>query len=168
MHIMIIMIFGLPGSGKSYFARHLQKEIDAIYFNTDIIRRELNLNGVYNEESKQKVYDKLVEEVSGQLDKGFDVIVDGTFHKQRRRESFRGIARKKSIEIYFIEIKASERTIRKRIEKKRKDSEADFEVYRNIKNEFDPFSESHLILRSDKESINDMIIKTKKYIYKSP
>ncbi len=93
---MIIMVFGLPGSGKSYFSRHLQQETGAGYFNTDMIREELNLKGIYSEKAKQLVYDKLVEKASEQLDKGLDVIVDGTFHKQKRRDLFTSIAGKKN------------------------------------------------------------------------
>jgi len=35
---MIIIVFGLPGSGKSYFASKLAERINARYINSDVIR----------------------------------------------------------------------------------------------------------------------------------
>lgn len=165
LYTMIIMIFGLPGSGKSYFARHLQQDIGAGYLNTDMIREELDLKGIYDEKTKQLVYDRLVEKASEQMDKGLDVIVDGTFHKQKRRDIFVGIAEKKNREINFIEIRASEKTIRKRLKETRKHSEADYEVYKQIKKEFESEYRSHLILWSDSQNTVELITKAKNYIY---
>ncbi len=162
---MIIMVFGLPGSGKSYFARHLKQKTGAAYFNTDMIREELDLKGIYNERSKQLVYDRLVENVTEELDKDLDVIVDGTFHKQKRRDILTGVARKKNKRINLIEIRASEETIIKRLKSTRKYSEADYEVYIKIKKEFEPEYRNHLVLWSDAENTSEMITKAKHYIY---
>jgi predicted kinase len=82
---MIIVVFGLPGSGKSYFARHLQKKIDASFLNTDMIREELNIKGRYGEETKQRVYDEIKKRTTYHLEMGRNVLVDGTFHKKKRR-----------------------------------------------------------------------------------
>ncbi len=162
---MIILVFGLPGSGKSYFTRHLQKEIDAGLLNTDIIREQLNLKGTYDQSAKKRVYDKMIEKTIEHVEKGSDIIVDGTFHKKRRREDFSHIAEKNGTRIFFVEIKASEQTIKQRLEKERKFSEADYEVYRELKKEFEDQSEDHLVLWSDSEPTDKMIMKTKEYIY---
>ena len=39
---MNILIFGLPGSGKSTFAFNLCKEKDVAHFNGDVVRDMLN------------------------------------------------------------------------------------------------------------------------------
>jgi len=162
---MIILVFGLPGSGKSYFSRHLQKEIDAGLLNTDIIRQKLNLKGTYDQSAKKRVYDKMMEKTIEHLEEGSDIIVDGTFHKKQRREDISRIAKKNETRIFFVEIKASEQTIKQRLEKKRKYSEADYEVFRKLKKEFEDQPGNHLVLWSDSEPIDTMIMKAKEYIY---
>ena len=66
--------------------------------------------------------------------------------------------------IYFIEIKAGEETARKRLSKKRKHSEADFDVYKKINDKFESFNKDFLELWSDKEGMESMIKKAKDYI----
>ena len=55
---MIIVIFGLPGTGKSYFGERLAKQLDIVYMNSDRIRQALQLQGKYGPEEKNQVYGK--------------------------------------------------------------------------------------------------------------
>jgi predicted kinase len=162
---MIIVVFGLPGTGKSFFARQLQKKLNASYFNTDIIRDELGRKGHYDKNSKKLIYERLAEKTSEEVVKGAGVIIDGTFHKRELRDDFRQIAAKLDQKIYLVEVKASEQTVKKRLNEKREYSEADYKVYRQIKSEFEPEEEPHLILWTDRDDINKLIMRTKEYIY---
>jgi len=107
---MIIVVFGLPGTGKSFLSKILSEKLNAKYLNTDIIRKKFNKEGKYSQEDKEFVYQKLKEDLK-ESDKSKDVIVDGTFQKSHTREEFKELAREMGIEIYFIELKASERII---------------------------------------------------------
>lgn len=162
---MLIVIYGLPGTGKSYFARHLEKETGAYYLNTDMIREKIDKKGKYDIKSKQEVYGKLMQRAKEELIRGADVIADGTFHKNSRRKEFTDIARETGHRIFFIEMKSDETTIKKRLEKKRKYSEADFEVYKQLRKEFETQPEVNLKLWSDSQTVDEMITKTKKLIY---
>jgi predicted kinase len=162
---MIILVFGLPGTGKSYLSRCLQKNTGSRYLNTDIIREEIDKKGNYSDASKEQVYNLLAERAKNELAKGFDIIVDGTFHKRDRRQMLSDIAGETGQKIYFIEVRASEQTVAKRLKKKREYSEADYRVYKQLKKEFEPFPDNHLILWSDMENTSEMIGKARKYIY---
>ncbi len=162
---MIIIVFGLPGSGKSYFAGHLRKEINAVLFNTDMIRDEIDQKGKYEERTKQLVYKEMLRKTLENLKNGSDIIVDGTFHKRDRRKDFISAAIKNKTELRLIEIRASEHTIKTRLAQKREYSEADYSVYLKLKAEFEEEYSYHLVLWSDSLPIEDMIIKAKSYIY---
>ncbi len=164
---MIIMVSGLPGSGKTFFSRHLQKELTAHYLSTDMIREELGKKGDYDPQTKQLVYERMVEKAEKHLQQGMDVIVDATFHKSSRRDLFRRLALKMGHELVVIEIKASEQTVWQRLAKSRKHSEADYRVYQKIREESEPLSQPHLTLRSDVLSIEEMVTLAKKRIYGS-
>jgi hypothetical protein len=62
-------------------------------------------------------------------------------------------------------MKAAEQTVKERLKRKREFSEADFQVYLDIKNSFDPFDDYHLEMWSDDEDLSNMAIHAKKYIY---
>jgi predicted kinase len=165
---MIILVFGLPGSGKTFFSRHLKNGINACHLNTDIVRHEMNKGGQYDAKTKLEVYNRLMDKVAEKLNNGWNVIIDGTFHNQDRRKEIAEFASENGHDIYFIEIRASEQNIKKRLEKKREYSEADYEVYLQIKKEFDPYPEPHLVLWSDSQNIDEMVIMAKNYIYGYP
>jgi predicted kinase len=162
---MIILIFGLPGTGKSYFSRHLAADIHAKHLNTDIVRDQMNERGNYDDETKQRVYKQLLEKTEGEVKKGNDVVVDGTFHKKEQRDELIDLAQQNEERIFFVEMKAAEQTVKERLKSKREYSEADFQVYLDIKNNFDPFDGYCLEIWSDDGDLGRMATHVKQYIY---
>lgn len=154
---LLILVMGLPGTGKSYFARHLAEKIGAEYLNTDMIRDNLGLRGQYDAASKQKVYDRLYREAEQQLKEGITVIVDGTFHQRERRKELRAVAQANNALLQFIVITAKEELIKERTARKRAYSEADFEVYQKVKESFDPIDEDHLTIESKRDNLEEML-----------
>lgn len=161
---MIILVFGLPGTGKTYFAEHFAEKLDAVHLNTDIVREKLHFKGHYDGKTKQQVYNELFKQAQMEFKKGADVIVDGTFHLSRRRGQLEKLSKEENKKIYYIEIKAGKETARKRLKKSRKHSEADIDVYEKIKNEFEPLDNDCLELWSDRDDIEEMMNKAEKYI----
>lgn len=164
-NIMIIIVFGLPGTGKTYFSEYLANEIDAVHLNTDKVRHALNKQEQYDKKTKQLVYDRLKNEMVANIKKGFNVIVDGTFHKKAKRRQFIEKSLNLDQKLYFIQIKTTDAIAKKRLQKRRDFSEADFKVYQQIKYEFEPFNAAHLELWSDDGNIKNMIERAKVYIY---
>jgi predicted kinase len=62
-------------------------------------------------------------------------------------------------------VRAEEYVVKKRLEKAREESEADFEVYKKIKTEWEPLTDEHLILQSTDDNIHDMLEKTFDYLH---
>ncbi len=162
---MIVLVYGLPGTGKTFFARHFAKETGAVHLNTDIVREKLDARGHYDDKTKQQVYNELYKQVMRELNNNKDVVVDGTFHKNIRREQIKKMADEINKPVFFIEMKADEKTVKKRLKKTRKNSEADFEVYQNLEQEFEKEEEDHLELWSDDIKVENMINKVKQYIH---
>ncbi len=161
---MIIIVFGLPGSGKSYFASHLASMINAEYINSDIVRKKLFHKRTYSEQEKLLVYNEMIRQMRKVAKQNRNVALDATFYSNDIRQKFvEGI--KDINDIIFIEVTAEESVNRKRLEKAREDSEADFEVYKKIKNEWEPLRQDHLILKSTNDNIREMLEKTADYLY---
>lgn len=154
---MLILVLGLPGSGKTTFAKAFAERKNAVHLNSDLLRRELGEMGKYSPEDKQKVYETLLERARQALAAGKTVVVDSTFYKEKIREPFRKLAAECRRPLRWVEILANETTIEARLKKPRPDSEADFGVYQKIKSEAEPLEEPHLVLKSDEVSLGEMI-----------
>ncbi|MFP4024037.1 MAG: AAA family ATPase [Thiohalospira sp.] len=162
---MVIIVFGLPGTGKTYFSEHLSESIGAVHLNTDKLRIEYDKTGEYDEETKNFIYNQLKNEMVKNIANSNDVIVDGTFHRKENRKAFEVEISRQGVNAFFIEVKAKEETIKQRLKNNRKYSEAGYEVYLKIKQNFDAYEKDHLTLWSDSQDVKDMIKKAKQYIY---
>ena len=125
---MIVVVFGLPGSGKSYFAYRLADLLKADYISSDRLRRDLFAQTTYSETEKLLVYAKMLMEIKDHIRQNRNLVFDATFYKNDIRQQFISAAGQEN-KIIFIEIQAAETAIRRRLAKNRADSDADFDVY---------------------------------------
>lgn len=160
---MIVIVFGLPGSGKTYFASKLAPRINGLHISSDRVRQQMQKQGIYDEPAKMEVYHEMLTLMENAAFSK-NVVLDATFYKEDVRNAFKEKSKELRINLYYIEIKAEELIIRERISKKRDETEADFDVYLKIKNTFEPLEEDHLILDSSKEELNEMLNKAEQYI----
>lgn len=84
---LLIMMCGLPGSGKSCKAKTLSEKLDCIVFSSDQIRKEL-FGDENSQENNNKVFRILHERVIGALKAGQNVIFDATNLNSRKRSAF--------------------------------------------------------------------------------
>jgi predicted kinase len=153
----LILVIGLPGTGKTTFSKVLAKVSKATHLNSDIVRSEISMRGQYDEESKAIVYSELLRRAEKVLSEGKDLIVDATLYKEALRKPYVEIAERLRIPIKWIELRADEKVIKERVNKTRQYSEADFEVYLKIKAEYEPLKMNHLVLRTDLMDETEMI-----------
>jgi len=159
-----VVVFGLPGSGKTYFADKLSSRINGLHISSDTIRQQLQQQDKYREQAKMEVYYKMLKLMEKAIRNKQNTVLDGTFYKAMIRDLFKEKAGLLNSDLYFIEIRSNESTIQERVNSKRKESDADFEVYLKIKSIFEPLSEDHLILYSDRGKPDDMLNKAVAYI----
>jgi len=163
---MIIIVFGLPGSGKSYFASKLAKKLQARYFNSDVIRNQLFVVKEYSQEEKMKVYSEMIREMKKAIQQNANIILDATFYKKGIRNKFNEAAKEFGQRIIFMEVRAVQKIILERLSRKRQDSDADYAVHLYIKEVFEPMKREHLILQSTQENIDEMMDVALKYVQK--
>jgi predicted kinase len=72
---MIVIVTGLPGSGKSYFASRLASMLDADYINSDRIRKNLFTQRTYSEEEKLKVYEEMLLQMRKAVENNNNVVL---------------------------------------------------------------------------------------------
>jgi predicted kinase len=161
---MLLLVTGLPGSGKTTIAKAYAGRYGAVHLNSDLLRRELELMGHYSPEDKEKVYQTLMERTREMLIQGKEVIVDSTFYKESIREPFQRVAAECGARLFWVEVRAPERIIRERLQTPRPDSEAGFDVYEKIRDAYEPLQERYLVLWSNEMSVPEMAVSIHEYV----
>jgi len=154
---VVIIVFGLPGSGKSYFASAFADLIKAEYLNSDKLRMNLLSNRIYSEEEKMLVYDIMLLKVKEAVTHKKNVVADASFYKDSIREKYVEHLKQKA-KVLFIEVQAREDLISERLVKARQFSEADFEVYKKIKNQWEPLKKNHLTIHSTDNNLAEILL----------
>lgn len=155
---MIIAVIGLPGSGKSYFAGRLAAAIHAAYISSDKVRKTMMRTAHYSKEEKEKVYCQMLVQTQEAVKQNKNVVLDATFYRRPIRKKFIDQTRDAG-GICFIEITAGESIIKERLKQKREDSDADFEVYQQVRKQWEPLQEPYLTLDSSENDVDGMLRK---------
>ncbi len=154
---MLLLITGLPGSGKTTIARAYAERCRALHLNSDHVRAQLGLLGHYSAEAKQQVYDALLARTREALLAGRNVVLDSVLHREAVREPFRRVAAECGTPCYWVLLHISEETARQRLAQPRPDSEANFEVFEKLRAEWEPIQGHHLVLQADAMSQEDLL-----------
>lgn len=144
---MLVLVCGLPGTGKSTLAKALAGKRGAAYISSDAVRMEALEERTYSPEEKFQIYDAMLQKAEGELKAGRGVILDATFYKRELRGKAREAAERAGAGFRIIECVADEGLLRERMEARKGDlSEADFEVYMKVRGEYEAVEEGHLVV----------------------
>ncbi len=165
---MVIIVFGLPGSGKSYFASRLAMHMEAEYVNSDELRMHMLQERNYTEAEKKRVYDAMLSRMTDALTARKPIVLDATFYKESIRRRFEKAAVAFHTSIIYIEVTSSEDIIRDRLLSPRVYSEADYDVYLKLKKSAEPLTRDHLVLVSTNNNIVSMLHEALHYIETQP
>ncbi|MGH7765964.1 MAG: AAA family ATPase [Candidatus Binatia bacterium] len=153
----LLIVYGLAGSGKSTVARMLGDLTGFEILSSDVVRKRLARiqpteragkgyrEGIYSASFTQRTYETLLKEAEKRLNDGRGLIVDATFNNAEHRRLFLHSAAGMGIRVAFIECRAGEEEIFRRLQKRaeRNDdiSDATWEVYLRQRKEFTPLAE---------------------------
>ncbi len=149
----IILIFGLPGSGKTTLSRGLSQEIKVPLLTTEYIRsrlfNEICVKGDKDFSKKELdiTYNTILVCAEYLVASGSAVIVDGVYRFQSQREQIKNLANKVGIKFFPIFLHCLDEVIIDRlIAKKKIDSiaPAGVETFKRIKRQYEYPSDKHI------------------------
>ncbi|HWA35650.1 MAG TPA: AAA family ATPase [Cyclobacteriaceae bacterium] len=144
---MIVIVFGLPGSGKTYFATRLARKMGAAYAGSDAVRMRFLKHRSYSEMEKRLIYNNLLVQVAAAVKEKKDLVVDGTFYNEAIRNIFIDEIEGKAM-YKLIEVTAPEAFIKERLSRRRANSDADYSVYLKIRDQWQPCLKEHMSVES--------------------
>lgn len=162
---MIIVLFGLPGTGKTTVREELRKYVDFYCFSTDELRRDVlsYSSGAFSyEDTAPLTWDEILMAyrivcyaAKPLLELKKNVLFDASFSSKVMRQYVIDLAKKTERDIYFLEIICPEDMVKERLfmrlNEKTSESNAGWEVYKKVKNSFEPFEEDHFVIDTSKD-----------------
>ena len=146
----LLVLAGLPGSGKSHFARRVVERAPFLVVETDRLRKALTARPRYTKGENRRLFAAchlLVEEFLGC---GVPVLFDATNLTHRSRQPFYRIAESLGVPLAVVEVTAPRETVRRRLSAREagldaeSNSDAGWLVYCRMVPVWEPVSREHL------------------------
>jgi aminoglycoside phosphotransferase family enzyme/predicted kinase len=147
---VLILMTGLPGTGKTTVAGALARELQASVLSTDRIRAERPDPRRFTVREKSGVYERMFARASRSLAAGRRVILDGTFYLERLRRAGTALGRQAGVPVFLVEVTAPLPAVKRRMEQRlraaRGPAPAAFEVHGYIRRRFEPVRGRHFVV----------------------
>ena len=153
----LVVLCGLPGTGKSHFARQLTQRWPSVVLGSDRLRKTLVSRPQYTPEEHRRVFSaayRLLEEL---LAEGHRVIFDAVNLHEGSREPARQIARRAGVPLLLIQLTAPPGLVRRRLQDRVAGancdgfSDADWQIYCNMRPAQQPVRGPHLLVDTSKD-----------------
>ena len=122
----LYILCGLPGAGKSAWAKRVSDIFELSLFRSDVVRKDLPEygehsgpvafgTGIYRPEMRKRAYSRLLAAAQDELKKGASAVLDATFSKRKWREEAVRLAEDLDANIMFLECVGSHGTLLERL-----------------------------------------------------
>ena len=156
-HPVMVVLVGLPGSGKSYFGRRLGERISIAHVESDWIRKFIFLTPVYNAKENNILFRTCHMLLERLLSQGVDILFDATNLVEANRERLYNIAYKTDARLILVKVGAPSDLIFQRLEHRKyypnvqDNSDADWSIFRKMRSSFEPLRKDHFAVDTSKD-----------------
>jgi predicted kinase len=153
----LIVVSGLPGTGKSFLCRKVAEKSPFLILPSDALRKVLFPTPQYNEQENKRLFSAchvLIEEL---LKKGIPVIFDATNLLEHHREYLYRTAERAGAKLILVWVEAPPEVVRQRLIARERtpvperDSQAGWEVYNKMKPRREKISRNHLVVDTSQD-----------------
>lgn len=150
----LVVISGLPGTGKSQFARELRDRTGAVVLESDALRRLLVERPSYSWQESRRLFAAIHGVVERLLCEGMSVILDATNLAEAYRRPLYAIAEECNARLLLVEVTAPTEVARKRLAERvvagGSSSEADVAVYERMLTAREKIRREHFVVNTSK------------------
>ena len=153
---VLVMLCGLPGVGKSTLARRLAGRLPAVVIESDRVRHKLFDPPTYTVEESQRVHTVCHILMGWYVRHYYHIVYDATNLYERHRHMVYRLAEWSGARLLVAEVTARDEIVRERLAPRRRDdlaghvsedySDADWEVYVNMRRRSEPIQHEHITL----------------------
>lgn len=121
----VIVMIGLPGSGKSHLAREIKRRFPAVILDSDALRQVLFVDPRHTKAEHGRLFPAMHLLMARLLERGISIIVDATNLKEANRRPYYRIAQEHDAKLLLVRTWAPKREIRRRLTARHARSNAD-------------------------------------------
>jgi predicted kinase len=146
---VIIMLNGLPGTGKSYLAGKLSERLPFMIVESDAVRKELFPKPSYSARENANVFNAVHYLIEDLLQNNTSVIFDATNLEEKHRKTVYKIAERTGARLILVEVEAPPELVQKRLKARllKRDSDdysdATWAIYQKMKRTAEKISRPH-------------------------
>lgn len=152
---VLILMSGLPGSGKSYLSERLAVELSAVVIESDGVRKALFPQPTYSARESAVVHRTCQQTMRWLLSEGVRVIFDATNLVEFQREILYHLAERSGAKLLIIRVVAPEEVIRERLVRRSADaqsaSDADWRIYQRMSGREQTIRRPHLCIDTSED-----------------
>lgn len=166
----LLLMAGLPGSGKSSIVDELRPLMPFVVIGTDWVRVQLQKKPIYTATAQEKVYEVSYQLIVRRLNMGQRVVFDASNYLAARREHVVAMAEGCGAPVAIALVQASQETIRQRLLRRMAGqrhhgdlSDADWSVYKWMVEKQEPIVGPHIVLDTTDASPQKLAIELYRY-----
>jgi len=156
--VMVIIVFGLPGTGKTKFAEKLAEYLHFDFLNTSAVRSKWISSPTFSKKEKEAVYLNMLQEMSEHMIDNRPLVLEGSFYLNQIRSDFHDVARILGKELHWVEIVSDHYGSGLSLFHRDAAISDKLSVYRKLFNSFEPMDSDHLVLEFNRDDkLNELI-----------
>jgi len=153
----LIVVIGLPGTGKSYFCRRLAERLPCLVLESDALRKQLFPAPAYSAGESAYLFRVIHRLIDVLLEKGVTVVLDATNLTERYRERLYNIAEQRHARLILVRTEAPPEVVHQRLEGRAErknngdNSDADWSVYQQMRPTVERIRRNHFAVDTSRD-----------------
>lgn len=153
----LIVVSGLPGTGKSFFCGKLAERLPSLVLSSDSLRQTLFLHPKHDENENRQLFPAchaLIEEL---LKRGIPIIFDATNLLERHREPLYHVCEKARAKLVLVSVEAPPEVVQERLLARERGidpedkSRAGWEVHQRMKPRKEKIPRNHFVVDTSRD-----------------
>lgn len=135
---VLIVVSGLPGTGKSHFSRKLSERLPCVIVESDAQRKRLFSSPSYSSGESQRLFAACHRLIEDLINAGVTTVLDATNLVEHHRERLYHIADRLRAKLIVVQLEAPQELVHERLQGRMRrvaaddNSEADWTVYQRM------------------------------------
>jgi DegV family protein with EDD domain len=151
-HPPLLVLSGLPASGKSHLAREITRRHPFAILESDVLRKALVKRPSYSQRESARLFAAIHALLEDLLSTGVPTLFDATNLKEAHRRPLYEIAERTDARLLIVDVRAGDDVISSRLEARLRSenpadrSDATSDVYESMRRDAEPIARPHIVV----------------------